>query len=290
VKDARLDELRFLARLERERLVTFSHRKPAEDIEIRIAIQLLAAGLVNDGTVSPSHDDYEFVYDRSRARADVPYRTRIAFEQWEAIGRLHQGQEVRILATHAAAVRRAELEQSILYGRLKDPTGILFDAWHADRDLQVALFSASTTEPLTIAFLDMNGLRQFNNEHGHAAGDEAICAFFEVIAAVAAEKGDAYRVGGDEVMILFSNTGLVEGTELLRTILRGLGTRRVSEQSLSAAAGITSVTNPTELPINAKKKADEIQYRAKAVSKSRPPARFGVLAIDGQGAVEEFLP
>jgi diguanylate cyclase (GGDEF)-like protein len=218
------------------------------------------------------------------------YRHRLELERWKAIGLLHQKQYVDIIATHASAVRRAELEQSIQRDRLKDPTGILFDARYADRDLQIAVFSASGDEPLAIAYLDMNGLKQLNDDHGHDAGNEAIETFFEVVAAVIAEKGEAYRVGGDEVMILFPSTTIAQGTELLRLILRGLGARRVNQQVLSAVAGLTSVVDPGELPHVVKKRADAIQYRAKAVSKSQPPTRFGALAVDGQDAIEEFKP
>ena len=91
-------------------------------------------------------------------------------------------------------------------------------------------------------------------------------------------------------MILFPNTTIAQGTELLRLILRGLGARRVNQQVLSAVAGLTSVVDPGELPHVVKKRVDAIQYRAKAVSKSQPPTRFGALAVDGQDAIERFKP
>jgi diguanylate cyclase (GGDEF)-like protein len=286
--DARLDELRFLARLERERVVTISHRKPWDDSEVRIAIQLLAAGIVNDATVVSSRD-HEFRADRGMGI--IPYRNRIAFEQWEAIGLLHEAQEVRIQATHAAAVRRAELEQSVQRGRLRDATGILFDGRYASRDLQIALWSASKDAPVTVAYLDMNGLKQINDTMGHSAGTEAIQSFFEVIASVVAETGDAYRVGGDEVLIVLPKTAVSKGAELLRIILRGVSGRRVGTGDrvvrLSAVAGVTTVIDPNKPVDEVTRRADSIQYRAKEASKAKPPTRFGALAVEDL-APEEF--
>lgn len=287
--DARLDELRFLARLERERAVTFSHRKPFDDSEVRIAIQLLAAGIVNDATVVPSHDESEFQINP--AEDYIPYRNRIAFGQWQAIGLLHRGQEVRILATHAAAVRRAELEQSMQRGRLRDPMGILFDGRYANRDLQIALWAANEQEPLAVAFVDMNGLKAINDNLGHDAGDEAIRAFFGVIAEVIAEVGEAYRVGGDEVVILLPKKSLTDGVKLLGLILRGVSNHAVVREnqrfSLSASAGITIATDPRETAKVVRARADEVQYKAKAHSKLTAQ-RVGALAVDGGATIEEF--
>jgi diguanylate cyclase (GGDEF)-like protein len=283
--DARLDELRFLTRLERERLITFSHRKAAEDAEVRIAIQLLAAGVVNDATVVPPPTAFV-------SGVENPYLTRIRADQWEAIERLHSGQEVRIRATHAAAVRRAELEQSIQRDRLRDHTGILFDGRYAERDLQIATWLASKDAPVSVAYLDMNGLKEINDSFGHTVGTEAITAFFEVIAAAISENTDAYRVGGDEVVIVVPGTPIDQAARLLRTILQGVSGRRIGSGEhvihLSAVAGLTIVDEPREIAKKVIERADGVQYKAKQASKSRPPERFGALAIENQAEIEEF--
>ena len=105
------------------------------------------------------------------------YRHRLELDRWQAIGQLHRRQGVRILATHAVAVERAELEQAIQRDRIRDATGMLFDGRYAERDLQLALWSASVEAPLCVAFADMNGMKPINDSFGHAAGDDAIRAW-----------------------------------------------------------------------------------------------------------------
>ena len=55
---------------------------------------------------------------------------------------------------------------------------------------------------MAIISCDMNSLKRINDEQGHTAGDQAICAMSEAICA-AKEKGfKVYRVGGDEFVII----------------------------------------------------------------------------------------
>lgn len=288
MNDARLDELRFLARLERERMIVFPHPN-STDSELRIAIHLLAAGVVNDATATTSSERQEFDTPARYAGPVIPYRERVEHERWKTVGALYLRETAIIRATHASAVRLAELEQSIQRGRLRDPTGILIDGRHAKRDLQVALFSASPTEPVSVAFLDMNGLKSFNDDLNHDAGDEAIRAFFEVVADVIAEVGEAHRVGGDEVVITMPRTPIAAGTNLLRAILRGLAARTVRGRRLSAAAGIACSSDPVADAKAVRTRADENQKRAKVYSKTGA-TRFAALAIDGEEGVEKIEP
>ena len=293
--DARLAELEFLARLERNGVIDLS---PFAGMTIsggpygrlspdaRIAIDLLAKGVVNDATTSPSHDIREYV--RRQPESLNAYKHRIELEQWEFIGKLHAGQTVRIRHSHAAAVRRAELAQQIQRDRMREPLGILLDARYLPRDLLIALFSASTDEPLCIAYLDMNGLSDLNDTHSHAAGDEALRAYFDVVAAAVSERGEGYRAGGDEVVVLLPRTTIVEGAEICRGIARGVGGHRIREVPLSAAIGVTVSSDPAETPEAARHRADLLQKAAKELSRKHEP-RIGALAVEGV-ELEEFLP
>lgn len=54
-----------------------------------------------------------------------------------------------------------------------------------------------------IASIDMNNLKEINDNYGHAAGDEALITIANVLKDYSGNKGNVYRVGGDEFMILF---------------------------------------------------------------------------------------
>jgi diguanylate cyclase (GGDEF)-like protein len=53
--------------------------------------------------------------------------------------------------------------------------------------------------------VDMNELKYLNDTFGHEAGDTALKAISKVLLEHSGEKGTAYRVGGDEFMLLYIN-------------------------------------------------------------------------------------
>ena len=52
---------------------------------------------------------------------------------------------------------------------------------------------------ITVVYLDMDGLKRRNDTQGHAAGDDALRRVAEILRSL---PGDAYRVGGDEFLIV----------------------------------------------------------------------------------------
>ncbi len=71
-----------------------------------------------------------------------------------------------------------------------------------EEDLQRDLAaSAASGERLSLALLDLDGLKETNDSHGHQAGDECIRSLASVLAA-AGEATSAYRIGGDEFAVI----------------------------------------------------------------------------------------
>src|SRR3954451_17872554 len=52
--------------------------------------------------------------------------------------------------------------------------------------------------PLSLCLLDLDNLKQLNDEHGHAAGNEVL----RQVAARLRRGGEAFRLGGDEFALL----------------------------------------------------------------------------------------
>jgi len=63
---------------------------------------------------------------------------------------------------------------------------------HADR----------TGEPLSVAVVDLDRLKQVNDQHGHAAGDALLAAVSERVLDVVADDGYVGRYGGDELVVV----------------------------------------------------------------------------------------
>jgi diguanylate cyclase (GGDEF)-like protein len=58
----------------------------------------------------------------------------------------------------------------------------------------------------SIVIMDLNGLRQINDRYGHETGDRAIVLFANVIARLIRTTDAAARFGGDEFVVLLSET------------------------------------------------------------------------------------
>lgn len=104
-------------------------------------------------------------------------------------------------------------------------------------------------------YIDLNGLKKVNDEQGHRAGDELIVRAAGTIAGIFAE--DAYRVGGDEFVVILldvSREEFARKTEQLR--------RQMQENSVDASIGGVWQASTENLE-NLLRRADENMYREK---------------------------
>lgn len=104
-------------------------------------------------------------------------------------------------------------------------------------------------------YIDLNGLKKVNDEQGHRAGDELIVRAAGTIAGIFAE--DAYRVGGDEFVVILldvSREEFTRKTEQLR--------RQMQENSVDASIGGVWQASTENLE-DLLRLADENMYREK---------------------------
>lgn len=90
--------------------------------------------------------------------------------------------------------------------------------------------------------LDMNGLKYFNDKYGHKEGDRGLQAISEAILCAANYKMYAYRLGGDEFIVLAINDTEANLSKALNDIkLRLAG----SPYSVSAGYAVRNEANQT---------------------------------------------
>ena len=104
-------------------------------------------------------------------------------------------------------------------------------------------------------YIDLNGLKKVNDEQGHRAGDELIVRAAGTIAGIFAE--DAYRVGGDEFVVILldvSREEFARKTEQLR--------RQMQKNGVDASIGGVWQASTENLE-DLLRLADENMYREK---------------------------
>ncbi|QYG93864.1 diguanylate cyclase [Iamia sp. SCSIO 61187] len=169
-----------------------------------------------------------------------------------------------LLADEAAAiVDRAELVERLETMTRQDPlTGLLNRrGWddHLTRELARA---ARTGRPLSVAVLDLDRFKRFNDAHGHLVGDQLLKAATSAWTGALRTSDVLARWGGEEFAVLMPETG----TEDAISVISRMARRTPMEQTFSA--GIVTVdagVDPDALMVA----ADDAVYVAKDRGRDR---------------------
>jgi diguanylate cyclase (GGDEF)-like protein/PAS domain S-box-containing protein len=94
---------------------------------------------------------------------------------------------------------------------------------------------------LTIAYLDIDNLKEINDKYGHNKGDEIIKKLPEVLLEYLKGEDILFRVGGDEFIFVAINRSIGEITEILTKVQRKYQSLFESELKTGFTFGITMV-------------------------------------------------
>ncbi len=289
--DARFRELQFLAQFEQKRWVRVRYPNSGgtfeNDKERQMVLWLIRHGMLNGPDVRSHGYSNAYTPNVSELAESMEHQDRI--DRVRLIEALLKGDEVSLEMGHPGRLRLAELQDQLKATRLREPFNILFDGRHVERDLSVAILNSQPEAPVSLAYLDMNGLKAFNEDGDHATGDTAIKAFFTVVDKAVTGVGDAYRKGGDEVVVIMPETPLATARQRLRGALSALAMEEVSvkgePRKLSSACGLLSVSSPQAQAEAELQRADHLQKKAKAASKIADGSRRSALSVQDE-AVE----
>jgi diguanylate cyclase (GGDEF)-like protein len=86
-------------------------------------------------------------------------------------------------------------------------TDALTGAWNRryfDRYLDSCLARAAKhRQPVTVLLFDVDDFKRFNDSHGHAVGDEILCATVRLLKTCIRPSDRVCRIGGDEFAVVF---------------------------------------------------------------------------------------
>jgi len=131
--------------------------------------------------------------------------------------------------------------------------------------------------PLSLALLDIDAFKQFNDRYGHPAGDRALRSVARVAGAAMRRPGDlAARYGGEELVLLMPDTPAADAQAVLARLQEAIaGLAIVHEDSRAAPVltasigGATLAPGSREEPFALFEAADAQLYRAKQAGRNR---------------------
>jgi diguanylate cyclase (GGDEF)-like protein len=172
------------------------------------------------------------------------------------------------LALLSEVNKALELETKELVGQAyTDPlTGVL-----NRQGLRAALISTSSilTDPMCVIFMDIDHFKGINDTHGHAVGDEVLRQFASVIGSDIRTSDKLVRWGGEEFLLVCSNTSLGQAATLAEKLRHTL-----HQQSWPMHVRVTASFGVAEHIANEEfsdviKRADAELYSAKQNGRDR---------------------
>lgn len=92
--------------------------------------------------------------------------------------------------------------------------------------------------PLTVALVDLDGLKQINDQYGHMVGDEALKVVAEGINKRIRSYDRVGRHGGDEFLVVLPGAALDQAEKVCARIADTIAKTKTSKDNLSFSASI----------------------------------------------------
>ncbi len=133
--------------------------------------------------------------------------------------------------------------------------------------------SLRSGRPLSLLFIDMDGFKNVNTNHGHMSGSKALVEAAAVIRSCARETDVVARFGGDEFSVILPDTGregAVFVAERICDRLRAFKFLQADGLSvhLTASVGIATLPDVTTSAEELLRAADRAMYRVKDTGKN----------------------
>lgn len=161
--------------------------------------------------------------------------------------------------------------------RFDSLTSLLNQAAYKEDLVSATKGEAFFPSPVACIRIDVDNFKGVNDEHGHAAGDEALRHIASVLRRTARERDRVYRVSGDEFGVLCANFTEDEAAGAMRRVcaaLEGAPVRWVSQDgevrefTVSVSIGVAEVSDPRQIETTFEK-ADKAAYVSKKAGKAR---------------------
>lgn len=126
------------------------------------------------------------------------------------------------------------------------------------------------SQPVSLAYLDLDNFKWINDNLGHAAGDQLLCKLVQVIQHNIRALDLLARLGGDEFALLLVDCDELEARASLERIRERFVQEMIkSKWPVTVSVGAVTFDHPGRDVDAMVRKVDEVMYRAKKAGKNR---------------------
>ena len=171
-----------------------------------------------------------------------------------------------------------ELEQRLADAEalaMTDPLTGLSNRRAFDEQLQrETSFSARHKQPLALLLVDLDHFKSINDLFGHPAGDAVLSYVADQLRATLRRSDQAYRIGGEEFVVLLRDTGFQQALAAAARLRQGLAASPVQldgeNRFVTFSAGVAAADTSNEFATaRLLERADKALYRAKRGGRDR---------------------
>jgi len=153
-------------------------------------------------------------------------------------------------------------------------TGLLNHRSFRDSLIRELSLAQKSGMPLSIVFMDVDHFKQFNDAHGHLAGDEVLRKIAELASIEVGDRGVVARYGGEELVALLPGLAKEPSRRLAETIrarierhpFPGRETQPLGKVTLSL--GLATYPENGTTPTHLIAQADQAVYAAKEAGRN----------------------
>jgi diguanylate cyclase (GGDEF)-like protein len=127
--------------------------------------------------------------------------------------------------------------------------------------------------PLSVVFLDLDGFKGINDQHGHLAGSSTLTEVGRILSEAVRDTDVLARYGGDEFVVLLPETPTAGALVIAERIRKSIEAHSFLKSHgfdarISASFGISSFPEHAQTPEGLIQKADQAMYRVKERDKN----------------------
>lgn len=145
--------------------------------------------------------------------------------------------------------------------------------YQAFSDAIEAQMATEDSTGFSLAVVDLDYFKQFNDDHGHEAGDRALQILAEHLSSSMADTDQVFRYGGEEFIILFPNTEKEQAFLRLEQARQAFDTpHKISDDltlSFTFSTGLAAWPDDGSRAQEVIRKADGAMYRAKSTGRNK---------------------
>lgn len=133
-----------------------------------------------------------------------------------------------------------------------------------ERDLERVIAGvARHGHQAAVLFVDLNGLKQVNDRHGHQAGDEVLRHVARALTGSLRVSDSVARIGGDEFCMVLDHLGEADARAKVETLVHAISDDPLDIGGETIAVGVTAglaMIRPHDTVLSVLSRADRAMY------------------------------